>query len=633
MFTVLCMGAAEESPILRWLVNPAASTVSNPALRDVLPDVHAVRVDGRYVVVESAGLSLQSLGALEANDRDLLPGVRKLSFRFPLNPVPAEGRRTRRPAGIVGAFLNGVPFYAPVSAASYHGQDLWHRNAVALRQQSNSRPPLLESLLASNTRHSPLIGFALDGYPVYGPYGWSEDGTVRHFTSSYRLRSITRRTSLPDGTELTPSQEGPDVGPEFPVGTFVEDYEYVPGSGDLDQSNGRFARTPEYPHGTYAYFLSTGERKELMYPYLAGETYYGQVEARTPSLPTTTQHRARVDFTAPAIVQAGQPSALDFAFRDARGNRIRFLERVHEQPVHLIVVSEDLSQFAHIHPVLQPDDTFQVDYTFPAGGTYWLFADHTAPGEAHTVSRFSLAVKGAFRRSQPFQPDSLIKTSQGLRITLTLPDDLRAGGDLDFRFDIADAATGRPVSDLDPFLGAWAHFMILSRDRRDFIHAHPVDDPAALPDAGPWQHTHASPGPSPSATGTTIGFKRPGLYRLWAQFQRHGQVITASYTFEVKPGKATPAPAAFPPGAIRVRVGEAGFDPPRIAVAAGQPIKIAFYRENAQNCVNSVVFPELGIRKTLPAGGTVVIEIPPAAAREYHFACGMNMYRGSLVIR
>ena len=133
---------------------------------------------------------------------------------------------------------------------------------------------------------------------------------------------------------------------------------------------------------------------------------------------------------------------------------------------------------------------------------------------------------------------------------------------------------------------------------------------------------------------TVTGFRNPGLYRLWVQFQRHGKVITVPYTFQVDAGEAgEQTRATIPADAVRVLVSSAGFEPARITSVSGRSLKLAFHREDAQNCVNAVVFPELGIRQTLPAGETVVIEIPASGSREYHFACGMNMYRGVLVIR
>jgi hypothetical protein len=95
--------------------------------------------------------------------------------------------------------------------------------------------------------------------------------------SSYRLRNITERTTLPDGTQLDPSQYGPPVSTSYPLGYYVEDYEYVRGLGDLDEHNGRFAVTPEYPNGTYAYYVTINDDGSSAYPYTLGPTYDGVV--------------------------------------------------------------------------------------------------------------------------------------------------------------------------------------------------------------------------------------------------------------------------------------------------------------------------------------------------------------------
>lgn len=103
-----------------------------------------------------------------------------------------------------------------------------------------------DGLLASiNPRqHSPLVGWAGDGFPIYVTYAYADPASakspVRAMTSSYRLKSGTR-PSGPGGTYN---------------GWFNEDYEYVAGSGDLDQANGRYGVTPEYPKGTYYYVLT-----------------------------------------------------------------------------------------------------------------------------------------------------------------------------------------------------------------------------------------------------------------------------------------------------------------------------------------------------------------------------------------
>lgn len=103
---------------------------------------------------------------------------------------------------------------------------------------------LLKRLNAMETRHSPQIGWAADGFPIYARTGYADPkdpaSSVKVLQSSWRLKKGNR----PDG---------PGGAHD---GAFVQDYEYIAGSGDLDECNGRFCVTPEFPEGTYAYFLT-----------------------------------------------------------------------------------------------------------------------------------------------------------------------------------------------------------------------------------------------------------------------------------------------------------------------------------------------------------------------------------------
>src|SRR6185369_14744168 len=157
-------------------------------------------------------------------------------------------------------------------------------------------PGLIEGLIPDRGRHSPIIGFALDGYPIYGPWGYTATGELRRMRSSYRLRRTTARDRWPDGTLLAPGQSGPPLDATYPLGTFVEDYEYREGSGDLDVYNGRFAKTPEYPQGTYAYFLATGDDGKLAFPYLLAHEFYGRYPLAAPD--HRMKFRSRNEFTA-----------------------------------------------------------------------------------------------------------------------------------------------------------------------------------------------------------------------------------------------------------------------------------------------------------------------------------------------
>ena len=123
--------------------------------------------------------------------------------------------------------------------------------------------------------HSPIIGWAYDGHPIYGPYA-VVDGSKKYIESSYRKLE-------------SQSEDGHKIS-IYPAGFFVEDFTYVAGTGDLDEHNGRFAATPEYPNGIYAYYVTVdpiqvnnanspfdGVRTPL-FPYIIGDTYHSKLQ-------------------------------------------------------------------------------------------------------------------------------------------------------------------------------------------------------------------------------------------------------------------------------------------------------------------------------------------------------------------
>jgi len=184
------------------------------------------------------------------------------------------------------------------------GEYHYHVNPVCLRYQlgdnitraslSNLTPGYAEK--TTGLVHSPILGYAYDGYPVYGPYGYSTatsaSSGVRRMVSSYALRTdnTTTRTSLPGWAavaqgfsttmatySLTATQYGPPVSSTYPLGRYIEDYQYTAGSGDLDQYNGRYCVTPDYPSGTYAYFVTIDSSGNATFPYILGLQYAGTV--------------------------------------------------------------------------------------------------------------------------------------------------------------------------------------------------------------------------------------------------------------------------------------------------------------------------------------------------------------------
>jgi uncharacterized protein (TIGR03437 family) len=156
---------------------------------------------------------------------------------------------------------------------------------------------------ASDWAHSPILGWSYDGYPIYGPYGYSDpadpSSAIKRIKSSFRLRDMTQRTSLPDwalpvhpgvAQQLPSSLYGPDVSATYPLGRYAEDYDFVGGLGDLDQYNGRFAVTPEFPKGTYAYYVTINDDGAPAFPYLMSLQYNGvPTNSRALNIPGSAQ--------------------------------------------------------------------------------------------------------------------------------------------------------------------------------------------------------------------------------------------------------------------------------------------------------------------------------------------------------
>ncbi len=361
----------------------------------------------------------------------------------------------------------------------------------------------------------------------------------------------------------------------------------------------------------------------------------------------------RAEFaTQPAEVKAGEPVTLSFTVKDAKGAAVRDLQVVHEKPMHLLVVSNDLAEFNHLHPEPQADGSFKVTHTFPNGGAYKLYADFTPPSASQIVDRHDVNVAGDAPRSRVelVADKTTTKTVDGLRVTMRPDKPLRAGEELLLNFAAADAKTGKPATDLQPYLGSLAHFVIISEDTTDFLHAHPMTKEEMNEaggahggknhDAKPHAHDaaemreEAKEGASASEVAAHTTFPRAGLYKVWAQFQRGGRVITVPYVVRVAENQTASANAAnsVPADAIKVTLSSKGYEPARIEAKKGQPVKLAFYRADAENCGGEVVFPSQGIRRKLPVRQTTIVEVTPKESGELAFTCGMGMLRGALVV-
>lgn len=262
--------------------------------------------------------------------------------------------------------------------------------------------------------------------------------------------------------------------------------------------------------------------------------------AFTPEVGRATEIKVTLR-TEPEVVEAGRSAMLIVDVRDSTGDLVRDLPIVHEKPMHLIIVSADLARLTHIHPHLDPDGSFRVAHTFRYGGQHRVYIDMKAPGGDPMVIPYVIEVRGEPRPSIDIEDaryGSAVAEEGGVRATRLVAGPLKAGEPASLRFVLADARTGKALTDLESYLGTMAHFIIISKDGAEFLHAHTMEgtsDPEGSDHAGHEGHAAAVlpvRGKGMELSAHTI-FPRAGTYRVWMQIQRKGTVITLPFVVRV----------------------------------------------------------------------------------------------------
>jgi hypothetical protein len=241
----------------------------------------------------------------------------------------------------------------------------------------------------------------------------------------------------------------------------------------------------------------------------------------------------------PAAIRPSRPARLRFTvFHPKTGEQVKQFNILHDMPFHLFVVSRDLNYFDHIHPTLKPDGSFEIETVLPRAGAYKLFCDFFPAGGAPQVSQQTLITAG-FRgdliggQARLVPDKSLVKAAGGMRVELQLVPAERVGASAGpvagkpayLRYRLADEKTGEPVRDLQPYLGAWGHTLILDESATDYLHSHPTE---MVPEGADRSALKGGP-----EVQFDTFFPRPGNYRVWSQFQRGGKVTTVSFTVHI----------------------------------------------------------------------------------------------------
>ena len=328
---------AQLNPAIEhWLINTSGITGrhyvqgnSTPINETTLANVQTVQYSNNWVYVTTTGVPSYITGPFMDGNPSLATSQNAI-FKMPLNPTQNTGTLTNTTGGNIGIFVNGVALFDYRDGVAWNSNSnslcgglpgmspcpggpgasfSWNRDAIRAEKAgfdcSKGHPAMgnyhhhqnpsafkLDLTVISNvcdlydadglyvidsTVHSPLIGYAYDGFPIYGAYGFKNaDGTggITRIKSSYQLRNITTRALWADGTDVP---DGPVVSTTYPLGYFREDYEFInhAQADYLDVHNGRFCVTPEYPNGIYCYFATVNEEWNSAYPYVVGPTFYG----------------------------------------------------------------------------------------------------------------------------------------------------------------------------------------------------------------------------------------------------------------------------------------------------------------------------------------------------------------------
>jgi hypothetical protein len=278
-------------------------------------------------------------------------------------------------------------------------------------------------------------------------------------------------------------------------------------------------------------------------------------------------HSTKLAFSsAPGTLPTGKAATWTLKITDQKsGQPVKDYEIVHDKLMHLIVVKNDLSWFNHIHPEHKGDGTFEVTTALPTAGGYKLYADYTPKGGEQEIATHEFATGGAQpatasvllvndKMQGPWMTKKVVAHPEGepdakggatYEVALMpMPMPIRAGQDTMMHFQVRDAK-GQPIKDLQPYLGAMGHCVILSSDTESYLHSHPVEggadhDMSKMGDKNNMKHSAPPKSGGPDVMFHT-NFPAAGQYKAWGQFMHKGKIITAA--FVVTAGEARPGAA------------------------------------------------------------------------------------------
>lgn len=246
----------------------------------------------------------------------------------------------------------------------------------------------------------------------------------------------------------------------------------------------------------------------------------------------------------PPQLEAGKAGMLSFTPK-IKGNESAPvpLDLVHEKKMHLILVSDDLSWFDHLHPEYQASGAYEIkvlgkgdnftngrghnETRFDAGGKYWAFTDFKPTGGLNQVNKTELNVAGTPAKTNVFDQPKMTTAVDGYTVKFDAHGwEIASGVPVHLHISITEKGQDLTPNKIENYLGAKAHVILVETTTKEFVHIHPefVGDQLEM--------------------NTT--FANPGTYRGWLQFQTAGKVHTADFVLKVAKGEEVLVPDHVP---------------------------------------------------------------------------------------
>ncbi len=277
---------------------------------------------------------------------------------------------------------------------------------------------------------------------------------------------------------------------------------------------------------------------------VSSSTRQGNNQEEMNNKPIAQSHRSyELEVTSNLTnIKPQQKTRITYKIKNDKGEVLKNYETVHEKVMHFILVRHDLQEFQHIHPQFdQTTGEFRIDVTFPTDGPYRIFPDFTpAKSEDNPMSLAVTLYKDvnvgnlANYKAQEVVADTGAKKPIGTyMITHIFPtqDELKAQKELTYSLIVEK--DGQPVTNLQDYLGALGHSVIIRKDNFDFIHTHPktTASDTSKGDHSMMMKETKSTGPQ---IDFSVDFPESGTYKVFTQFQHQDKVLTTDYVIDVQ---------------------------------------------------------------------------------------------------